>query len=82
MEIQAKRREESMKSILYDIIVDVSWAQISQKYFGKSRSWLSQKMTGINGNGVATEFTPEEKETLRGALCDLAERIRTCAAQI
>lgn len=71
-----------MKSMLYDIIVDVSWAQISQKYFGKSRSWLSQKMTGRNGNGVETEFTPEEKEVLKGALCDLAERIRVCAAKI
>lgn len=82
MEIQARKKNENMKSLLYDILVDVSWAQISQKYFGKSRSWLSQKMTGVSGNGTATEFSPEEKETLRHALCDLSERIRICANKI
>lgn len=80
MEIKAKK--ESMKNQMWDIIVDVSWAQISQKYFGKSRSWLSQKLTGIDGNGKETEFTNEEKEILKGALCYLANRIRICADKI
>lgn len=71
-----------MKSVLHDILVDVSWAQISQKYFGKSRSWLSQKMTGVSGNGTATEFSSEEKEILKAALYDLSERIRLCANKI
>ncbi|MFD2895550.1 DUF5053 domain-containing protein [Sphingobacterium arenae] len=80
MEVQVKK--ESMKSQLWDIIVDVSWAQISQKYFGKSRSWLSQKMNGLDGNGTATEFTEEEKEKLKHALNDLAERIRICSDKL
>ena len=80
MEIKAKK--ESMKNKMWDIIVDVSWAQISQKYFGKSRSWLSQKLTGIDGNGKETEFTNKEKEILKEALCDLANRIRICADKI
>ncbi len=86
MEIQAQqqtlRQEESIKSKMYDIIVDISWAQISQKYFGKSRSWLSQKFTGINGNGTPTEFTAKEQEILKGALVDLSNRIRACAEKI
>jgi hypothetical protein len=80
MEIQAKK--ESMKTQLWDIIIDVSWAQISKKYFGKSRSWLSQKMTGTDGNGTETEFSREEKETMKHALTDLANRIRVCADRI
>ena len=80
MEIQAKK--ESMKTQLWDIIVDVSWAQISLKYFGKSRSWLSQKMIGTDGNGAETEFSKEERETMTHALNDLANRIRLCADKI
>ncbi len=84
MEIQAplQQQEETIKSKMYDIIVDISWAQISQKYFGKSRSWLSQKFTGINGNGTPTQFTPKEQEILKGALIDLSDRIRACADKI
>lgn len=75
-------KKDSMKIMMYDIIVDVSWANISKKYFGKSRSWLSQKMTGVNGNGVDTDFSKEEKETLKNALNDLAKRIQVCADKI
>lgn len=82
METVVKKQNQTMKEQMWDIIVDISWAQISQKYFGKSRSWLSQKMTGIDGNGITTEFSAEEKEILKGALVDLSERIRTCADKI
>ncbi len=82
METQLQVQKDTMKMKMWDIIVDVSWAQISQKYFGKSRSWLSQKLTGINGNGKETDFTEDEKEILRGALVDLSNRIRVCADKI
>lgn len=82
METAVKKQNQTMKEQMWDIIVDISWAQISQKYFGKSRSWLSQKMTGIDGNGITTEFSAEEKEILKGALVDLSERIRACANKI
>ncbi len=75
-------KKQTMQSLMWDIIVDVSWANISKKYFGKSRSWLSQKMNGINGNKVPTEFTEEEKKTLKFALNDLADRIKACADKI
>ena len=71
-----------VKSAVWDIIVDVSWANISRKYFGKSRSWLSQKMNGRDGNGSEGKFTSEEKQTLKNALYDLSERIQKCAENI
>lgn len=80
MEVQHKK--ESMKSMMWDIIVDISWANISKKYFGKSRSWLSQKMVGVNGNGTDTEFSAAEKEKLKIALNDLAKRIQICADKL
>ncbi len=71
-----------MKQQVNDILVEVSWGTISTDYFGKSRSWLSKKMNGKGFNGEQGGFSESEKETLRGALVDLAERIKTVAANI
>lgn len=80
MEIQVKN--ENMKSKMWDIIVDISWANVSTKYFGKSHSWLSQKMNGKDGNGADVAFTDAEKEQLKFALNDLAKRIQICAEKL
>ena len=40
----------------------LSWGEISEEYFGRSRSWIYQKMNGNLKNGTPTEFTDEEKE--------------------
>ena len=84
MELATKQRQEkiTMKQQLWDIIVEVSWGEISEQYFKKSRSWLSKKMNGKGFNGEEGDFTPEEKEILRGALVDLSERIKTVAYKI
>lgn len=79
MEITAKQQAEriTMKQQLWDIIVEVSWGEISEQYFKKSRSWLSKKMNGKGFNGEPNaDFTPEEKEILKGALVDLSDRIQ------
>ena len=72
----------TIREQVWDIIVEVSWGQISEQYFGKSRSWLSKKMNGKGFNGGEGDFTEEEKEQLKGALLDLSERIRKVAYQI
>lgn len=40
-----------MKAKLYDLLVAISWADLSRTYFGKSSSWLYHKMDGRDGNG-------------------------------
>ncbi len=65
-----------------DILLDISWAKLSQKYFGKSRSWLYHKLDGALINGKPAQFTTEEKRQLRDALKDLSVRINTCANEI
>ncbi len=80
MEIQMKK--ENVKSLVWDIVVDISWSNLSHKYFGKSRSWISQKFTGVGGNGTAIDFTDSERETLKFALDDLAKRIQVCASKL
>lgn len=75
-------KEGSVKQKLYDILISISWADLSKRYFGKSNSWLYHKLDGVDGNKKPTDFTLEEKRLLRGALCDLAERIRKAADAI
>lgn len=64
---------------LDDIMLEVSWADISKTYFGKSSSWMYNKLNGRDGNGGFGEFTSDEKETLRQALYDLSNRLREAA---
>ena len=48
----------------------------------KSYSWIYNKLHGRDGNGGYGEFSPEEKEILKGALVDISERIRRAANSI
>ncbi len=64
-----------------DILLDISWREIAHRYFGKSASWLYHKIDerDVNGNGRPYRFSEEELLTLKGALCDLSDRIRKVA---
>jgi hypothetical protein len=65
-----------------DILIAISWREIARTYFGKSSSWLYHKLDGIDGNGGTGGFTVDEAAQLKGALCDLADRIRRAADTI
>lgn len=67
------------KKMLEDILLEVSWAKIAKQYFGKSASWMYNKLSETDGNGNKGGFTKAEKEQLQGALYDLAQRIRKTA---
>lgn len=69
----------STKEQLKDIALDVTWSKIAQKYFGKSSSWIYNKINEVDGNGGKGGFTEDEKQQFKGALYDLAERIRRTA---
>ena len=43
-------KKMAYKKQLEDIIVDVSWGKISKNYFGKSASWIYNKLSEIDGN--------------------------------
>lgn len=80
--IQAKKLIPDIKQRMSDILVAISWREIARTYFGKSSSWLYHKLDGIDGNGGAGGFTPDEAMQLKGALVDLSERIRRAADTI
>lgn len=74
--------KSKVRSALRDIDLIISWRHIANDYFQKSVSWFYQRLNEVDGHGNPCEFTPEEKEQLRGALIDLSERIRRAAENI
>ncbi|WP_372472632.1 DUF5053 domain-containing protein [Capnocytophaga sp. ARDL2] len=82
MEIVQKQDNLTMMQVLDEIVLDVSWGRLSKDYFGKSASWIYNKLHGRDGNGGHGEFSEKEKEILRGALVDISEKIRHNANKI
>ncbi len=80
--IQQKALVTDVKQKMSDILIAISWREIARTYFGKSSSWLYHKLDGIDGNGGTGGFTVDEAAQLKGALCDLADRIRRAADTI
>ena len=80
--ILKQTQADTMKAQLSDLLVSISWADLSKRYFGRSGSWLYHKLDGIDGNKKPTDFTEAEREQLRGALVDLSNRIRHAADNI
>ena len=71
-----------VKRELNDIFLDIRWAKVAQRYFERSPSWLYHKIDGTDGNGGEGGFSPEELEFFKGALTDLADRIRQTADRL
>ena len=69
-------KQITMYQQMDDIFDAITWGNLARTYFDKSASWFYNKMKGIDGNGKPTEFNMEERAQLKGALCDLADRIR------
>ncbi len=80
--IMHKALQTDVKQKMSDILVAISWRELARTYFSKSSSWLYHKLDGIDGNGGVGGFTPEETLQLKGALCDLSDRIRRAADSI
>lgn len=76
------QKRQTMYQQMDEIFDAITWGDIARTYFDKSASWFYNKMRGIDGNGKPTDFSSEEKMQLKGALCDLAERIRHAAETI
>jgi hypothetical protein len=60
----------------------LNMAQFSKKYFGKTRSWLYQRLHGWNVHGRPAKFTEEEKKQFSNALLSLSDNIKTVALKL
>ena len=75
-------KQMTMYQVLEDIDEFITWGDLARTYFDKSASWFYHKMDGRDGNGKPTEFNLSERVQLKGALCDLADRIRRASDRI
>lgn len=60
----------------------LSLSRIAEDYFGKSRSWLYQRINGLLVNGKPAQFTPEEQKKFADALLDISNRAKNIALSI
>lgn len=70
-----KAEEVSMRQSIEFVLKCLSVAFVAREYFGKSQSWLYQRINGNIVNGSPAKFTPEEKKKLKDALRDISDRI-------
>jgi hypothetical protein len=55
----------------------ISMSYIAKNYFGKTKTWLYQRLNGNKVNGKEARFTETEARQLQDALHDLGHRLST-----
>ena len=60
----------------------ISMAYLAQRFFGKSRSWLHNKLKGNKSNGKSLVFSQSELKELKQALEKLSSEIKEVATQL
>ena len=81
MKVIVKQQKATARQVLADVYEEINWAYLAKNYFGKSRSWLYHKFSGIN-NGVADDFSDVDRERLKSSLQDIAGRIMQAAERL
>lgn len=67
--------EYKIKEKMGDLADAINFAYIARKYFGKSRSWLYQRIKGNLVNGKPAKFSPQEEEKFYAALNDIRTQL-------
>lgn len=67
--------EQLLRDELGPLAEALNMSYIARTYFGKSRSWLCQRLNGNSVNGHRVALSAEERETLNAALRDIQSRI-------
>jgi hypothetical protein len=70
----ADLQAEALRKKMGDIPKFVNLSQIARVYFGKSQSWLMQRINGNKVNGKEARFTPAEAKQLEAAFHDLGRK--------
>ena len=58
------------------------YAYIVERFFGRSRQWLNNKLKENQSFGRTAAFTPEEVKKLSAALVVISEEIKTAALPV
>ena len=72
---QQLRQQIAIRHQIENILPFISVANFAKQYFGRSSSWLHQRINGNIVHGKPISFTPEEKQKLAFALQDVASKM-------
>lgn len=65
-----------------DLLRVINGTYIADRFFGKSCSWFSQKLTNQIKNGKTCEFTKEELKVLADALYTISYELQDLADEL
>ena len=68
-------KAEKIRSAMGDLGNAISFAYIAKHYFGKSQSWLTQRLNGSIVNGKAARFNKTELIQFQNAIHDLGRKL-------
>ena len=74
-----KKRIE-IRKVLAETLPFISVSEFAKQYFGKSASWLHQRINGNEVHGKSATFTDSEMNTLANALKDVAAKLNKAAS--
>ena len=77
-ELEARRIREKL-GIVPEAI---SMSYVAKNYFGKTKTWLYQRLNGNKVNGKIAGFTEDERRQFREALQDLSKKMATIATTL
>lgn len=72
-------KAEAIRRKLGDAPRFINWTQIATTYFGKSQSWLMQRLNGNKVNGKEVSFNEAEIRQLQDALHDVGRQLMAIA---
>lgn len=78
-EAKILRQRIEVHKILFEILPFISVSEFSKTYFGKSASWLHQRINGNEVHGKTATFTSGELHQLADALNDVADKLKKAA---
>lgn len=79
-ESKCLRERIEVRKQLEEVLPFISVSEFAKRYFGKSASWLHQRINGNAVHGKVAMFTPAELHTLANALRDVAGKLTHVAA--
>lgn len=73
------RKRIEVRKQLEGVLPFISVSEFAKRYFGKSASWLHQRINGNDVHGKTAMFTPNELNQLADALNDVANKLKKAA---
>lgn len=78
----AEMEEMTYRLQMGEVLEILNLSYIAKKYFGRTQSWLSQRINGCIVNGKKATFTESEINTLNSALSDIANILGSHSVRI